>query len=325
MHGNKSILDEFVHTLKLQVDSLTQKVSECQSNSEKIAKINVELEQLKGKDLNLNLLNNSKELEQLKHKNDELDRENISLREINANLTSTLTELNIKLKAIESERMSLVTVIKVLQSDQNLHEHGSGDPSTQTTAKWNTKTSEFEKQSQKTESSKLPPGENTIQLNNRFNALAVNESVHEVEPNVLSQGQISPLENPNLTNLLSTPYSSNPTTSKTRVLDNQTENDAEIGASAAQTDASKNLEGPIVIIGDSIIKDIIPEKLSRKPVKKYKFAGKTAEEISKQLDSIQLQENPSHVIIHAGTNNLRTDTAKTCVTKIGKRKMTNPT
>ena len=90
---------------------------------------------MKGKDLNLNLLNNSKELEQLKHKNDELDRENISLREINANLTSTLTELNIKLKAIESERMSLVTVIKVLQSDQNLHEHGSGDPSTQTTAK----------------------------------------------------------------------------------------------------------------------------------------------------------------------------------------------
>ena len=84
---------------------------------------------MKGKDLNLNLnlLNNSKELEQLKHKNDELDRVNISLREINANLTSTLTELNIKLKAIESERMSLVTVIKVLQSDQNLHEQGSGD------------------------------------------------------------------------------------------------------------------------------------------------------------------------------------------------------
>ena len=137
-----------------------------------MSKINVELEQLKGKDLNLNLLNNSKELEQLKHKNDELDRENISLREINANLTSTLSELNIKLKAIESERMSLVTVIKVLQSDQNLHEHGSGDPSTQTTAKWNTKTSEFEKQSQKTESSKLPPGENTIQLNNRFNPIS---------------------------------------------------------------------------------------------------------------------------------------------------------
>ena len=172
--------------------------------------------------------------------------------------SSYIKQYYIKLKAIESERMSLVTVIKVLQSDQNLHENGSGDPSTQTTAKWNTKTPEFEKQSQKTESSKLPPGENTIQLNNRFNALAVDESVHEVEPNVLSQGQISPLENPNLTNLPSTPYPSNPTTSKARVLDNQTENDAEIGASAAQTDASKNLEGPIVIIGDSIIKDIIP-------------------------------------------------------------------
>ena len=88
--------------------------------------MNVELEQLKGKDLNS--LNNFKELKQLKHKNDELERENISLREINANLTSTLSELNIKLKAIESERMSLVTVIKILQSDQNLHQHESGDP-----------------------------------------------------------------------------------------------------------------------------------------------------------------------------------------------------
>ena len=288
MHGNKSVLDEFVHTLKLQVDSLTQKVSECQSNSEKIAKMNVELEQLKGKDLNS--LNNFKELEQFKHKNDELERENISLREINANLTSTLSELNSKLKAIESKRMSLVTVIKILQSDQNLHQHESGDPSTQTTAKWNIKTSEFAKQSQKTGSypiAKLPSGENTIPLNNRFNVLAVDESIHEVESNVLSQGQISPPENPNLTNLLSTSYPSNPTTSKTGVLDNQTENDAEIGASDAQTDVSdaqtdvsKNLEGPIVIIGDSIIKDIIPEKISRKPVKKYKFAGKTAEEIS---------------------------------------------
>ena len=39
---------------------------------------------------------------------------------------------------------------------------------------------------------------------------------------------------------------------------------------------------------------------------------------SEQLDSIQLQESPSHVIIHVGTNNLPTDTAKTCSTKIGK-------
>ena len=88
-----------------------------------------------------------------------------------------------------------------------------------------------------------------------------------MESNVLSQGQISPPENPNLINLLSTSYPSNPTTSKTGVLDNQTENDAEIGASDAQTDVSdaqtdvsKNFDGPIVIIGDSIIKDIIPEK-----------------------------------------------------------------
>ena len=166
--GKYTTINVYRHKTFRKFYSITRRIS----NSEKIAKINVELEQLKGKDLNS--LNHFKELEQFKHKNDELERENISLREINENLTSTLSELNIKLKAIESERMSLVTVIKILQSDQNLHQHESGDPSTQTTAKWNIKTSEYAKQSQKTGSypiAKLPPGENTIPLNNRFNVI----------------------------------------------------------------------------------------------------------------------------------------------------------
>ena len=109
-------------------------------------------------------------------------------------------QLNTKRKAIENERMSLVTVIKMLQSDQidqNLHQHQSGDQGTQTSAKWNTKTSEFAKRTQKTGSfltAKLPPRGNTIQQNNRFNALTVDEqSVHEVEPNVPSQGTTRPL------------------------------------------------------------------------------------------------------------------------------------
>ena len=71
-----------------------------------------------------------------------------------------------------------------------------GDPNTQTSSKWNTKTS---RKTQKTGSfliTKLRPWENSIQLNNRFNALAVDEqSVHEVELNVLSQGTTLPLEN----------------------------------------------------------------------------------------------------------------------------------
>ena len=46
-------------------------------------------------------------------------------------------------------------------------------------------------------------------------------------------------------------------------------------------------ESQIVIIGDSIIKHIIPKKISSRNVTKITFPGKTADEISNQLDQIK--------------------------------------
>jgi lysophospholipase L1-like esterase len=76
-------------------------------------------------------------------------------------------------------------------------------------------------------------------------------------------------------------------------------------------------ERQIVIIGDSIIKHIIPKKISSRNVTKITFPGKTADEISNQLDQIKLKSTPSHIIIHAGTNNLPVDTAETCAENVG--------
>ncbi len=73
---------------------------------------------------------------------------------------------------------------------------------------------------------------------------------------------------------------------------------------------------PIVIIGDSIIKHINPKKLSRRPVSKFTYPGKTCEEIAERIDSINVSDDPSQVIIHCGTNNLTTDQAEVCVDKI---------
>ena len=73
---------------------------------------------------------------------------------------------------------------------------------------------------------------------------------------------------------------------------------------------------PIVIIGDSIIKHINPKKLSRRPVRKFTYPGKTCEEIAECIDSIIVNDDPSQVIIHCGTNNLTTDQAEVCVDKI---------
>ena len=77
-----------------------------------------------------------------------------------------------------------------------------------------------------------------------------------------------------------------------------------------QTSASDNLEGPIVIIGNLIIKDVIPEKYQ-------KTSGSINLQV-KQLDSIRLRESPSHVIIYVGKE-FPTNTGKTCSTKLANK------
>ena len=77
-----------------------------------------------------------------------------------------------------------------------------------------------------------------------------------------------------------------------------------------------NYNKPIVIIGDSKIKNIDPRRLSKKPVRKFTYPGKTADQISEEVTSINVSGDPAHVIVHAGTNNLPTDSAQRCAEKI---------
>ena len=72
----------------------------------------------------------------------------------------------------------------------------------------------------------------------------------------------------------------------------------------------------IAIVGDSMIKNINPRKLSRKRVNKFTFPGKRAEEIASEVKNINVQLHPTHVIIHTGTNNLPTDTGDQCIKNI---------
>lgn len=75
-------------------------------------------------------------------------------------------------------------------------------------------------------------------------------------------------------------------------------------------------DAPIMLIGDSIIKDIIPDKLSKRVVKKNLYSGKTAEEVSHKLDHVIVDPPPSHVILHVGTNNLPNDSAEVTAMKV---------
>ena len=72
---------------------------------------------------------------------------------------------------------------------------------------------------------------------------------------------------------------------------------------------------PIVLIEDSVIKHR-SKKLSQGRVHKFLYPGKTVGEIAEVLDSIAVASDPSHVIIHTGTNNLPSESAESCVTEI---------
>jgi hypothetical protein len=85
-----------------------------------------------------------------------------------------------------------------------------------------------------------------------------------------------------------------------------------------QNPKTREIGSDIIVIGDSIIKNIQPRKLSRKKVHKYTFPGKTAEEIEKEINFDSLKAIPSHVIVHAGTNNLPLESASECAQKIEK-------
>jgi hypothetical protein len=77
---------------------------------------------------------------------------------------------------------------------------------------------------------------------------------------------------------------------------------AELSKRDLNNDNSKPDERkPILIISDSIIKHIDPNKLSRRTVHKFTYRGKTCEEISEAIDKTQTKIDPSHVIIHCGT------------------------
>ena len=80
--------------------------------------------------------------------------------------------------------------------------------------------------------------------------------------------------------------------------------------------AKPNNESPILIIDDSIIKHIDPRKISKRRVIKRTFPGKTANEINAEIKSIKVDTPPSHIIVHAGTNDIPVDLDNHCIKNI---------
>jgi hypothetical protein len=104
------------------------------------------------------------------------------------------------------------------------------------------------------------------------------------------------------------------------ILDGETQTETRIynHPKGNEKNESHEIGSDVIIIGDSIVKNIQPRKLTRKKVHKYTFPGKTADEIEKEINFDNLKSIPSHVIIHVGTNNLPLESATECAQKIEK-------
>ena len=65
-----------------------------------------------------------------------------------------------------------------------------------------------------------------------------------------------------------------------------------------------------------MIKDINLHKLSKSSIRKLTYPGKKAEEITSEIQRAYVHSPPSEVIMHAGTNNLITNSSKECCDNI---------
>ena len=82
----------------------------------------------------------------------------------------------------------------------------------------------------------------------------------------------------------------------------------------------KCVKAEIVVLGDSTVKYIESRKLRSKKVHKFTYPGKTAGDIEKELNYINIQSTPSHIIVHAGIKKhsngfyrrMRKETGKSC-------------
>ena len=227
------------------------------------------------------LLTSENVVDELRNDKLNLMKENPELRE---NVSLTTSDLKTKVKDLEHERDSLITALNLQQQDIEQNR----TTTQKRLAEWKTTSAPKNKDNQASA---------TLNLHNSFDTLVdeVGEENGEQHPSVINldiSQQSDPDQQPTEENNTST--GSNNGGTLTGHITNRRNQNKEKSQEAKQS----------IVIGDSIVKHIIPAKLSKKKVHKFTYPGKTASEINNKLNTIEPNLTPSHVVVHAGTNNI---------------------
>ena len=228
---------------------------------------------------------------------DRLREENCKLKSDNAKLThrlnehvNTISELNNIIKVAGDEKASLLTAIRLIQSDDiNVR---SNNNESQVWTRIESKTQG--KTKNQTPSRRINQASNQILEQNQYASLAVDES----NENKDMEHNVTP----------SSTHTENSTKSGRRI-QHQKEKQRHSVEPKQQHNASssKSTEGPIAILGDSMLKKLSPSRLRRSTGKKIivkTFPGATTSDMKHYIKPT-LEKNPQLVVIHVGTNDIQ--------------------
>ena len=233
---------------------------------------------------------------QLAQENDLLKKANMALKSDVHKLECLLSETSSKLVAAESEKASLVTVIRLMNEDCANAVKDVGDnvrsQTTQPRNPWCTVHTRSENQK----------GNEVTRLHNQFSSL-------EDEANELNNNSDFDASVINIDSDIQQPTPSQNMSESTSKF-TEPKDDRTQGTSGNSDRVPKK---GIALIGDSIIKNVSPVKLSKRKVHKFTYPGKTTIEITNELAKINIKPDPSHVVIHAGTNEVPVESIDECV------------
>ena len=293
------------------VEDLRRQMQEfAESTNLKIEGLEIEVNHLKVRSVQMFVMEAA--VKELKIDKDNLVRENAELREKNLNFALITSDINSKVKELEHERDSLVTAMKLQQQEfeqgHYVYEREDGE-------KW--KTVSGIKQSKEDQAAMNFESNRYDVLNDEANTQNsdLHASVIEInsETQQPSTGQNTAVDNDNI-------FSENgDNASNCTELTHDTIQGNKGNSSRATEQTPVKVRVPtqgIVIIGDSVIKNVNPVKLSKRRVQKYTYPGKTTPEINNELTKINIQLPPSHVIAHTGTNDVPVETTEKCISNM---------
>ena len=197
----------------------------------------------------------------------------------------TINDLKTKIMNLEQEKDSLITALKLQQKDYqvcldlNKQNNKSTElPNNQQISQENSKRKQYKEHKEHKEVNSS--NGNLFNTENRFQAL------NDV------------LDNQTQTETMTKNHQKD---NEKKITNEQNECTAQI-QNRQQNPKHQNrhnhkIGSDVIVIGDSIIKNIQPRKLTKKKVHKYTFPGKTADEIENEINLDSLKAIPSHVII----------------------------